>query len=124
MALAGLLSNPVGPLKTLLEGPHWIRQESAGSPRRRPVRSRCARQAIGARHLRAGWIVEAIVRVLGDQEPMQAKEVHAAVEVLLGQPVSWSSVKAALAANVRGPSPRFVRVAKGRYRLADVAPRS
>jgi hypothetical protein len=51
------------------------------------------------------------------QEPMQAKEVHAAVEALLGEPVRWSSVKAALAANVAGSSPRFVRVAKGRYRL-------
>jgi len=118
VALTKLLSNPVGPLKTLLEGTHWIRQESAGSSRRRPARARHARRAIGARHRRAGWIVEAIVRVLADQqEPMQAKEVHAAVEALLGEPVCWSSVKAALAANVAGPSPRFVKVARGRYRL-------
>jgi HB1, ASXL, restriction endonuclease HTH domain len=112
MALAKLLSNPVGPLKTLLEGPHWIRQDSTRSPLK-PV------QDIGARHRRAGWVVEAIVRVLADQQkPMQAKEIHTAVEALLGRPVCWSSVKAALAANVSGPSPRFVRVAKGRYRLS------
>lgn len=117
MALARVLSNPVGPLKTLLEGPHWIRQ---GSARSAAVRSVCPSKGrtVGTRHRRAGWIVEAIVRVLKDQGgPMQAKEVHAAVETLLGKPVRWSSVKAALAANVGGASPRFVRVAKGRYAL-------
>src|SRR6202167_4837364 len=118
MALAGLLSNPVGPLKALLEGPHWIRQESVNPLRKRSGQPRQAARAIGARHRRAGWIVEAIVRVLaGQQEPMQAKEVHAAVETLLKEPVRWASVKAALAANVTGPSPLFVRVARGRYRL-------
>jgi HB1, ASXL, restriction endonuclease HTH domain len=62
--------------------------------------------------------VGAIVRVLTNrQEPMQAKEVHTAVEVLLGESVRWASVKAALAANVSGPSPRFVRVARGCYAL-------
>ena len=39
------------------------------------------------------------------------------VEALLGEPVRWASVKAALAANVSGASPRFVRVARGRYAL-------
>jgi hypothetical protein len=64
--------------------------------------------------------VEAIVRVLAErQESMQAKEVHAAVEAMLGQRVCWSSVKAALAAGIGGPSPRFVRVAKGLYQLAQ-----
>jgi hypothetical protein len=48
---------------------------------------------------------------------MQAKEVHAAVEALLGESVRWASVKAVLAGNVCGSSPRFVRVARGRYRL-------
>ncbi len=48
---------------------------------------------------------------------MQAKAVHATVETLLGEQVRWSSVKAALAANIAGPSSRFVRVARGRYRL-------
>jgi hypothetical protein len=62
--------------------------------------------------------VETIVRVLADrQEPMQAKAIHSAVEALLGEPVRWCSVKAALAGNVAGPAPRFVRVARGRYGL-------
>lgn len=116
MALVRLLSNPVGPLKTLLEGP-------PRPPRRRSVQPSRASEAIAARHPHPGRIIKAIVRVLADrQEPMQAKAVHAAVEALLGEPVSWSSVKAALAANVLGPSPRFVRVARGRYRLGDATP--
>jgi hypothetical protein len=70
--------------------------------------------------------VEAIVRVLTErQAPMQAKEVHAAVEALLGESVRWASVKAALAAGVTGAAPRFVRVARGRYRLmADTTTRN
>jgi hypothetical protein len=112
MALAGLLSNPTGPLKVLLEGPPQ-------PPRRRGQASRAGR-SIAAQHRRVGWIVEAIVRVLADrQKPMQAKEIHEAVEALLGRPVCWSSVKAALAANASGPSPRFARVARGRYRLTE-----
>ena len=68
---------------------------------------------------RPGWVVKAIVNVLADRgEPMRAKEIHAAVETLLGGPVSWSSVKQALATHVDGPSPRFVRIARGRYMLA------
>jgi hypothetical protein len=52
------------------------------------------------------------------EEPMRAKEIHDAVEALLGEPVGWSSVKQALASHASGSSPRFVRIARGRYRLA------
>jgi len=63
--------------------------------------------------------VKAIVKVLADrEEPMRAKEIHAAVEALVGEPVGWSSVKQALASHVSGSSPKFVRVARGRYVLA------
>lgn len=110
MDLARQLSNPTGPLKVLLEGPP--------KPPRRRAWPKHTKQPIAAQHRRVGWVVEAIVRVLADrQEPMQAKDIHAAVETLLGQTVCWSSVKAALSADSAGPSPRFVRVAKGRYRL-------
>jgi hypothetical protein len=64
-------------------------------------------------------VLKAIVEVLADrEEPMRAKDIHAAVEALLGEPVLWSSVKGALADNVSGPSPKFVRIARGRYVLA------
>ncbi len=46
---------------------------------------------------------------------MQARDVHARVETLLGEPVRWTSVKATLAGNLDSPTPRFVRVARARY---------
>jgi hypothetical protein len=108
--LARTLSNPTGPLKVLLEG-------LLEPPPMRP-RSNSTGRSLALRHRRAGWVVEAIVRVLaGQREPMRVKDIHAAVEELLGEPVRWKSVKASLAANVAGPSPRFIRVARGRYRL-------
>ena len=107
----GQLSNPVGPLKVLLEGKrsedHVPREVGQPAP-------------VAARHPQIGWVVEAIERVLRDRAaPMQAKDVHAAVEAALGRPVSWSSVKNALVAGISGRSPRFVRIAKGRYRLRE-----
>lgn len=51
-------------------------------------------------------------------EPMRVKDIHAAVEAALGEPVATSSIKTALVANASGPSQRLVRVAPGRYVLA------
>lgn len=60
--------------------------------------------------------LHAVDRVLTDhRQPLQAREVHAGVETLLGEPVRWWSVKDTLSGNVRGAAPRFVRVARGRY---------
>lgn len=50
---------------------------------------------------------------------MRAREIHAAVEAMLGEVVAWSSVKGGLASHVSGSSPRFVRVTRGRYVLAS-----
>jgi hypothetical protein len=52
---------------------------------------------------------------------LRAKDIHAAVEALVGEPVPRSSVKGALASNVAGSSGRLVRVARGRYVLAESA---
>jgi hypothetical protein len=49
---------------------------------------------------------------------MQVKDIHAAVETLVGEPVPSPSIRGALAKNVAG-SARFVRVARGRYILAS-----
>ncbi|MGH2852701.1 MAG: hypothetical protein ACRDLF_00710 [Solirubrobacteraceae bacterium] len=85
----------------------------AGGAARRQTAS--ARQ----RPRRPGWVLQAVVRVLADRgEPMRAKDIHAAVETALGEPVAWSSIKGALADNVAGTAPRFVRIARGRYVLA------
>jgi hypothetical protein len=53
-------------------------------------------------------VLKAVVQVLGDRaEPMRARDIHTAVETLLGEPVAWSSVKMALASNVSCSSCRW-----------------
>jgi hypothetical protein len=79
-------------------------------------------QAVGAKHPRQGRIINAISQVPDDEGyHMQARDVHARVETLLGEPVRWASVKATLAGNLKGPPPRFVRVARGRYGIPDAS---
>jgi site-specific DNA recombinase len=68
---------------------------------------------------RPGWVLTAVVQVLADRgEPMRAKDIHTAVEASLGEPVSWSSIRSALASGASDSSRRLVRVARGRYVLA------
>lgn len=111
MEVVGALSNHdlQGPLQRIVKKLAAVRADDTVLKR-----SSCRQ-----RPHRPGWVLKAIVRVLADQEePMRAKDVHAAVEALLNEPVAWSSIKGALAANVSGASPRFVRIARGRYVLA------
>jgi hypothetical protein len=82
-------------------------------PRRQPVTRR-------QRSRRPGWVLKAVVQVMAvRREPMRARDIHAAVEVLVGEPVPRSSVKGALASNVAGSSRRLIRVARGRYVLVE-----
>ena len=55
-------------------------------------------------------------------KPMPAREIHAAACELVGKPLLWKSVKAALATNVTGEHPRFRRVRHGVYQTSDTAP--
>jgi hypothetical protein len=52
------------------------------------------------------------------EEPMRAREIHAAAEQLAGEPLRWTSVKSALSAGVTGEKPHFGRVRHGVYQLA------
>jgi hypothetical protein len=65
-----------------------------------------------------GEVRRAIETVLGSAGEMRACDIHVAVEQLLGQDVTASSVKNCLAANSQGAAPSFVRIGRGRYRLA------
>jgi hypothetical protein len=48
----------------------------------------CERRSCRRRSHRPGWVLKAIVQVLTDRgEPMRAKDIHTAVEALLGEPV-------------------------------------
>jgi hypothetical protein len=49
---------------------------------------------------------------------MQAREIHAESQQLTGQPLLWTSVKAALAAGASESQPRFHRVRYGVYKSA------
>jgi hypothetical protein len=67
---------------------------------------------------RPGWVVNAVVRVLTDEDgPMRRQQVHAAVEQLLGQAVSKDSVDWCLSSGVRRKTPQFERISPGCYRL-------
>lgn len=109
MGLTGVLSN------------HDL-QESLGRVAKKLATVRASgeprRQAVAARQRprRPGWVPKAVVQVMTDRgEPMRAKDIQAAVEALVGEPVSWSSIRGALADHASG---RFVRVSRGRYVLA------
>ena len=121
MDLSGHHSNPPAPLEALLNRPHS--DAEARTELGRPCATGAARRAPGTAHPQRGRIIDAICQVLADdRDPMQARDVHARVETLLGEPVRWSSVKATLAGNLKGPAPRFVRVARGRYSSVSSAP--
>jgi hypothetical protein len=110
--VAGVLSNQdlQGSLARLAKKLAGVRV--SGVPPRRTLAHR-------QRPRRPGWVIEAVAQVLADRgQPMRAKDIHAAVEAMLGEAVSWGSVKNALATNIAGPSRRFVRIARGRYVLA------
>lgn len=80
-----------------------------GGERREPKPQRLRKR-------RPGWVQTAVCTILAQQaEPVQVEDVHAAVEALVGEPVSKSSVNGALARLTDGPSPRLVRVAVGVY---------
>lgn len=64
-------------------------------------------------------VLETVTMVLDRAgKPMRAREIHAAACELVGEPLLWKSVKAALSANVTGEHPRFRRVRHGVYQLA------
>lgn len=111
MEVTGVLSNQdlQGRLRRVIKKLAAVRAAGEVQPRR------TCRQ----RPRRPGWVTKAVVTVLSEHdEPMRAKDIHAAVEALVGGPVAWSSVKQALCSNISGPVPRFVRIARGRYVLA------
>jgi hypothetical protein len=70
------------------------------------------------RRTRIGLIPGAIKRVLGETpDPMRARDIHMAVEELLGMPVPASSVKNWLATHTGGEQALFVRLGRGRYQI-------
>lgn len=107
MLLGGQLYNPSSALERVLSAP---------APKRRAAPQVAAPKMS---RLGNGVVLRAVGRVLtAAGGPMRGTDIHAAVQHLLGYPVSKNSVDWCLAANVRGMAPRFERVAYGCYRLA------
>jgi hypothetical protein len=87
--------------------------------RRVPLRRKKARKTGRRRFAEVG---DAVVQVLTDSgSELRMVEVHAAVEDLLSEPVSRSSVKNYLASNSQRPRRRIERVSRGRYRILGKA---
>ena len=64
-------------------------------------------------------VLETVTLVLEQAEqPMRAREIHAAAQEIVGKTLFRTSVKAALAAGTTGCSPRFQRVRHGVYQSA------
>jgi hypothetical protein len=68
---------------------------------------------------RAGnaFVLRAVVAVLRDGQPRSVREVRAAIEQALGEPVSIHSVNWCLSTGSRKHPLRFERVARGVYRI-------
>jgi hypothetical protein len=65
---------------------------------------------------RVSPVLETVTLVLELAErSMRVREIHAAASELVGEPLLWASVKAALAAGAAGEQPRFRRVGHGVY---------
>lgn len=111
MHLVRQLSNPSAALTAVFEAAAVVR------PVPRELRALIVGEPASPR-LGNGVVQRAVVSVLAvAQRPMRAPEVRAAVEDLLGHPVSKGSISWCLAAGARGKEQRLERVARGCYRL-------
>lgn len=112
MELNGALSNPLQSDKSLhfdrmvtLKSELSAREQAPGQPSQRLSR-------------RQGSVCATVTDVLAiAAEPMRVRDIHKAVEELLGRPVSYSSIKEALSAHTRGGDQRFTRSRRGHYQL-------
>ncbi len=70
---------------------------------------------------RLSRVLETVTRVFEEAgRPLRACEIHAAAERLTGGPLLWSSVKGTLAGYSGGDAPRFRRISRGVYELANL----
>jgi hypothetical protein len=109
----GALSNPFATdkdlLKRLIELHRVLTEQAAMNPRQ-------ARSPRG----KPSPVLQTVTLVLKQaRRPMRAREIHAAAELLFGEQLLCSSVKASLAAGASGQSPVFERLRRGVYRLVQ-----
>lgn len=85
MGLSGQHSNPPAPLEALLN--HASSDAEASREQSQTCSTGARGEAIGAAHPRQGRIIDAISQVLIEEgDAMRARDIHARVEILLGEP--------------------------------------
>jgi hypothetical protein len=113
MELSGALSSPFTSDKHLLIKLNELQRRFVEKAQGRPLQPRPAPP-------RQTRVLDLVTLVLTQaSQPMRARQIHADAETLAGQDVLWSSVKASLAAGASGEPPRFERLSRGMYRLAE-----
>lgn len=110
--LGHYFNHPSSPLQAIFNALPDEPLEPTEHPARQPETGR----------LGNGVVQRAVIKVLAATSgPTRAADIHLAVERLLDRAVSKESVSWCLRKGVRGPAPRFERVAVGYYRLAGSA---
>ena len=110
VGLAGQLSNPIVKTKwaNLQGGLAELRTSST------PVRPSERPRAVRAR----GQVRDLIIHLLQKaDQPIRARDIHRAVEQVLGEEVAWSSIAYCLARNDPGSEARIENIRLGLYRL-------
>jgi hypothetical protein len=109
MALVGALSNPRVQGVVAEASVEMAAVRAGDRPVHAPVRKRSTR--------RRGEVRSVIVALLERHGPMQAREIHRAVERELHDDVPWSSIANCLARLSDGPDAELERIGPGCYRL-------
>jgi hypothetical protein len=110
--LSGAFSNPFVTDKSLLIRLNEIQRQLVKKALESPREPRVA-------PAKTSPVLETVTRVLERAgRPMRASEIREAANVLLGEPLRWSSVNGVLSAYTMGGDRRFRRVDRGVYELA------
>ncbi len=111
MELNGALSNPLANHKECLRKLSALHRRLLAKAAIAPAMPRAVRR-------RPIPVLEIVTNILAlAEEPMRACEIHAAAAELIGESISWSSVKGILSAHTIGGDRRFRRIRRGCYEL-------
>ena len=111
MELSGALSNPLANRKEGLRKLSALHRRLLAKAATAPAMPRGVRD----RPIPVLEIVTTVLELAG--EPMRVREIHAAAAELIGESISWSSVKGILSAHTIGGDRRFRRIRRGCYEL-------
>ncbi len=114
--LSGTLSNPQARVEIFELAVFLKRLAARVKPKKGPATITLPRRRTPV----LGTIIQ--VLQMADYEPMSVKDIHEAVEQLLGHHVDYRVVKNSLYENAHSHQPKIVRWQWGRYRLSPSHP--